>query len=164
MTRSPREIAAYRWPAASLSSSKLCFAIHTLNLEMGVKIFHADLINTTRGNVLPKQAIYATYSYTLLILDEMQGLITPFKTQAIKLDPPLTGMDKFPKIHDIMSLQYLDRFCSLKAFFLFTFVAAVFSLQVIQRPDNSTTLTTPQRWPGQLASIFTSFQGRYDDR
>nr|ODN92257.1 hypothetical protein L204_05356 [Cryptococcus depauperatus CBS 7855] len=37
-------------------------------------------------------------------------------------------------------------------------------LQVIPRPDNSTTLTTPQRWPGQLASIFTSFQGRYDDR
>lgn len=165
LTRSPRAIAAYQWPAASLNPSKLCYAIHRLNLSLGVKLFtwtpvtnvtqalssgedgaYKWKVQTSRGSIIAKKVVYATNGYTNLILPEMDGLIISHKAQAIKLTPPPFGMDAFPRIEDTMSLRYLDRFYS-----------------VMQRPDNSIVLAAPRKWPSQDPSTFASLFGTYDD-
>ncbi|OWZ66298.1 hypothetical protein AYX14_02526 [Cryptococcus neoformans] len=165
VARSPRAIAAYQWPAASLNPSKLCYAVHRVNLSLGAKLFtwtpvtnvteasssdedgaYKWKVETSRGSIVTKKVVYATNGYTSLILPEMDGLIVSHKAQAIKLTPPPLGMDAFPRIEETMSLRYLDRFYS-----------------VMQRPDNSIVLAAPRKWPSQDPSTFASLFGTYDD-
>lgn len=91
-------MAAYQWPAASLNPSKLCYAVHRVNLSLGAKLFtwtpvtnvteasssHEDgaykwKVETSRGSIVTKKVVYATNGYTSLILPEMDGLIVSHK-------------------------------------------------------------------------------------
>ncbi|KAK8853409.1 hypothetical protein IAR55_004115 [Kwoniella newhampshirensis] len=170
VTRIPKALGAYEWPAASLNPAKLCYAIHHLNLLLApekYKLFtwtpvtsvteassssqteqdgYKWVVKTTRGSVLAQRVVFATNGYTSLVLPEMEGLITSMKAEAIKLNLPPVGLDKFPRIEPTMSLRYLDRFYS-----------------VMQRPDNSIVLAAPRKWPGQSDETFKSLFGTYDD-
>ncbi|TYJ58943.1 hypothetical protein B9479_000377 [Cryptococcus floricola] len=171
ITRSPRALAAYEWPAASVNPAQLCYAIHRLNIALGAKLFswtpvtscisssptaldkgeesedgYRWKIMTPRGQVLTKKVVWATNGYTNLVLPEMDGLITAHQAQAIKLTLPPAGMAKFPRIEHTMSLRYVERFYS-----------------VMQRPDNSIILASPRKWPGQSPKTFQYLFGTYDD-
>ncbi|ORY27107.1 FAD dependent oxidoreductase [Naematelia encephala] len=160
--RSPDCIAAFQWPAATLNPSKLCYAVHRACFSLGgYSLFtHTPVtsvvpgsvsktwsVKTTRGAIQTAKVIYATNAYTKLLLPEFEGLITPYKVQAVQLSAPPAGPEAFPRIAPSMSLRYgLHQFYS-----------------VAQRPDDSVVLCCAVARPGQTMQQFVGAWDVMDD-
>jgi glycine/D-amino acid oxidase-like deaminating enzyme len=106
-------IGAYKWPAATLNPAKLTLGIHTLNIEKGgyelysfapvhsVTQTEAEdewTVTTPRGSVKTGKVVFATNAYSQAIVPELEGLVTPWRAQAILLPPAPVGEAVFPKL------------------------------------------------------------------
>lgn len=106
-------IGAYKWPAATLNPAKLTLGIHTLNMERGGYELYAFApvhsvtqaedgkswtVTTPRGSVKAGKVVFATNAYSQAIVPELEGLITPWRAQAVLLPPAPVGEEAFPKL------------------------------------------------------------------
>lgn len=112
-TRVSCAVGAYKWSAATLNPAKLTLGIHTLNTEKGGYSIYAhtpvhrvepsssqgewDVI-TPRGIVRTPRVIFATNAYSQAVVPELEGLIVPWRAQAVKLPPAPVGAEVFPPL------------------------------------------------------------------
>lgn len=111
-TRVEAAIGGYKWPAATLNPAKLTLGIHTLSTQKGGYELYSWApvhsvtpaegqgwtVTTPRGSVRADKVVFATNAYSQAIVPELEGLITPWKAQAVKLPPAPAGEKAFPKL------------------------------------------------------------------
>ena len=120
-TRVNGTVGAFSWSAATLNPAQLALAIHQLNVsEGGYRLFsHCPVIRvdeagasdgsgrdvdgkwsvvTARGTVKATKVVFATNAYSQAVVPELEGLIVPWRAQAVKLPPAPVGKEAFPPL------------------------------------------------------------------
>ena len=110
-TRVDAAIGGYKWPAATLNPAKLTLGIHTLNTQQGGCELYAYApvhsvsqaedgeswsVKTPRGSVKAGKVVFATNAYSQAVVPELEGLITPWRAQAVLLPKAPVGEEAFP--------------------------------------------------------------------
>lgn len=114
-TRIKGTTGAFAWRAATLNPAQLTLAIHTQNVSKagdGYRMFsHTPVLRvdegdkgkkwsvvTSRGIVKADKVVFATNAYSQAVVPELEGLIVPWRAQAVKLPPAPAGNAAFPKL------------------------------------------------------------------
>lgn len=53
---------------------------------------------TQRGSIRTTKVVFATNAYSQAVVPELEGLIVPWRAQAVKLPPAPVGEVAFPKL------------------------------------------------------------------
>ncbi len=91
--------AGFKWRASSINPLKLALGVYERVCALGGQLFSFAPVTavlatpggwdvvTPRRPIRARQVVHATNAYAKLLLPELDGLVTPFRAQAVRLNP-----------------------------------------------------------------------------